>query len=308
MPAPNLRPDSALYENGMPLIAICPMSDFDSVAPVKRVEDMTMLSDVLPAQLCMTSATEHPLAAVDGWPVNIANVSEFVAKVCAAAERGESFSAVTLNLDHLVKLRSSAAFRQAYLQARFVTADGAPVARLAQRQDINIERTPGADLVIPLARAAAERHLPVYLFGTSPDAIARSAADLVERCDGKLDIAGSAAPAMGFDPEGPAADAAIDAIAASGAKLCFVALGAPKQEILAARAVSRGVKTGFICIGAALDFIAGEQMRAPLFMQKYGLEWLWRLSRNPRRLAWRYCLCALLLADILLFGSSPRVR
>ena len=266
----------------------------------------TMFSEVLPSEFCLTSATEHPLAAVDGWPVNIVNQAEAVAKIIAAATRGESFAAFTLNLDHLVKLRSSAAFRKAYMHARFVTADGAPVAKLAQRQNMSIERTTGADLVVPLALAAAEHHLPVYLFGTSPQVIAESAADLNERCGGGLDIVGSAAPAMGFDPEGPEADAALDRIAASGARLCFVALGAPKQEILAARAVARGVKTGFVCIGAALDFIAGEQSRAPVFMQKHGLEWLWRLASSPRRLAGRSLSCALLLADILLFGPSSR--
>ena len=266
----------------------------------------TVHSDVLPPELCLTSATENPLAAVDGWPVNIATQAEAVEKIIAAASRGESFAVFTLNLDHLVKLRSSVAFRKAYMHARFVTADGAPVAKLAQRQNPSIQRTTGADIVDPLARAAADKGLPVYLFGTSPQVIADSAADLNERCGGKLDIAGSAAPAMGFNPESPEADAAIDRMVASGARLCFLALGAPKQEILAARAVARGAKIGFICIGAALDFIAGEQSRAPLFMQKHGLEWLWRLASSPRRLAGRYASCALLLADIVLFAPSSR--
>lgn len=265
-----------------------------------------MLADVLPPELCMTSATEQPLAAVDGWPVNIATQAEAVSKVMAAATRGESFAIFTLNLDHLVKLRTDAAFRKAYLHARYVTADGAPVARLAQRQHGKVERTTGADLLVPLAQAAAEQGLPVYLFGSSPQVIAESAADLVERCNGKLDIAGSAAPAMGFDPQGSEADAAIDRIAATGARLCIVALGAPKQEIFAARAVARGVKCGFVCAGAALDFISGEQLRAPLIMQRNGLEWLWRLASSPRRLGARYLSCALLLADIVLFGPTMR--
>jgi exopolysaccharide biosynthesis WecB/TagA/CpsF family protein len=248
-------------------------------------------------ELCMTSATEHPIAAVDGWPLNI------------AAQRGEGFAAFTLNLDHLVKLRSSAPFRRAYLQARFVTADGAPIVWMARRQAPNIERTTGADLVVPLAQAATEAKLPVYLFGTSAGVIADAASDLNERCGGVLNIVGSSAPPMGFDPESAAADAALDKIAASGAKLCFIALGAPKQEILAARAVSRGLKVGFVCIGAALDFISGEQSRAPVFMQKNGLEWLWRLASSPRRLGGRYLSCALLLADIVLFGpANPRVK
>lgn len=247
------------------------------------------------------SVSERPLATVDGWGITHANLSDTVAAMVAAARAGDGFVTCTLNLDHLVKLRSDAAFRRVYETARFVTADGAPVARLAALQDKRIERTTGADLVMPLAEAAARAQLPVYLYGTSPAVLARAARRLSENLDGSLDIAGSAAPPQGFDPEGPEADAAIDRIAASGAKLCFVALGAPKQEIFAARAVARGVKAGFVCIGAALDFIAGSQVRAPGLMQRHGFEWLWRLSTNPRRLAARYAQCALLLADIAMF-------
>lgn len=296
------------FGHGMPLNAVIADPSFGQSLVNGSAETgrETMTSDALPSELCMTSATEHPLAAVDGWPVNIATEAEAVAKIIAAAVQGDSFAAFTLNLDHLVKLRSNATFRKAYMHARYVTADGAPVARLAQRQNALIERTTGADLLVPLARAAGAQKLPVYLFGTSAQVIAESAADLVERCNGQLNIAGTSAPAMGFDPEGPEADAAIDRIAASGARLCFVALGAPKQEIFAARAVARGVKTGFVCVGAALDFIAGEQSRAPLFMQKHGLEWLWRLASSPRRLTWRYLSCALLLADIVIFAPAPR--
>ncbi len=306
MPITGNQAQNTAYGRGVPLNPAAYLRSLSGIDAKRASEGgkETMLADVLPPELCLTSATEHPLAAVDGWPVNVAAQAEAIDKITSAALRGESFAVFTLNLDHLVKLRSNALFRKAYMHARFVTADGEPVARLARRQHSRIERTTGADLVVPLARAAAEKKLPVYLYGTSPQVIAGSAADLAERCNGKLDIVGSGAPAMGFDPEGPEADAAIDRIAASGARLCFVALGAPKQEIFAARAVARGVKTGFVCIGAALDFIAGEQSRAPAFMQKHGLEWLWRLASSPRRLGWRYMSCALLLADILIFGPA----
>lgn len=246
----------------------------------------------------MSNTAPRTLATIDGWPVNLASEAEAVQHIAGAAERSEPFSAVTLNLDHLVKLRREPRFRHAYRNARFVTADGAPVARLARLQDPSIERTTGADLVVPLAEAAARRRIPVYLFGSSAGVLARAGRDLVQRTDFALDIAGSAAPAHGFDPEGPEADAALAAIAASGARLCFVALGAPKQEIFAARAVERGIPCGFVCIGAALDFLAGEQIRAPKAMQNNGMEWLWRLLTNPRRLAGRYARCALVLADV----------
>ncbi len=248
------------------------------------------------------STPEFPLAAVDGWQINVANLDHAVKAIAAAASRGDGFAAFTLNLDHLVKLRGCPKFRRAYGEARFVTADGAPVARLAAQQNPEIERTTGADLVVPLAEAAARLELPIYLFGSTEEVLARTARALNNRCSGNLEIVGEGAPPAGFDPEGPEADAAIARIGASGARLCFVALGAPKQEIFAARAVARGSSVGFVCVGAALDFIAGRQARAPRVMQSSGLEWPWRLVGNPRRMASRYALCALLLAQITLLA------
>ena len=82
--------------------------------------------------------------------------------------------------------------------------------------------------------------------------------------------------------------AAIESIRASGARLCFVALGAPRQELFAARCLDELNGTGVLCIGAALDFIAGTQTRAPSIARRTGLEWAWRMLREPRRLGPRY--------------------
>lgn len=242
------------------------------------------------------------LALVDGWPVNLADASEAVSAIVKTAARGESFSVFTLNLDHLDKLRRSPRFRDAYARARFITADGAPVAMLAARQGVRVQRTPGSDLIVPLAQAAAQQGVPIFLYGTTRDVLQSAGEILLRHTDYKLQLAGAAAPPHGFDPEGEEADVALDRIAASGAGLCFVALGAPKQELFAARAVERNIRVGFVCIGAGLDFLAGTQSRAPGFMQRFGLEWLWRLATNPRRLAMRYARCALVLAEITLLA------
>jgi len=258
----------------------------------------------------MSVVSEHTpavLANVDGWPINIATLNQAVCEIIQAAQRNESFAAFTLNLDHLVKLRADARFRDAYARARFVTADGAPIARLASQQGFHIERTTGADLLVPLTDACAAENVPIYLFGTTNDVLARTGLELSQRTDFKLNIAGTASPEKDFDPEGAAADAALLEIKASGARLCFVALGAPKQEIFAARAVLKGINVGFVCIGAALDFIAGAQVRAPDVMQKNGLEWLWRLGTNPVRLSGRYARCALMLAELTLLGARKGV-
>ena len=238
------------------------------------------------------------MAEVDGWSVNVPTLPAAIDSVIEAASARDGFTCFTLNLDHLVKLRTDAAFQRAYRAARFVTADGEPVARIARRQWPTVRRTTGADMFLPLCQAAADHGLPVYLFGTSPDVLETTKARLAELTGGRLEIAGAEAPPYGFDPAGKEAQACMDRIAASGARLCFVLLGAPKQEVFSAAAVERGVACGFVCLGASADFIAGHQVRAPRAMQSAGLEWAWRLASNPRRLGLRYARCAMLLARI----------
>lgn len=248
----------------------------------------------------MASSATPYLAQIDGRGITCANLEQAIAQTIQRAKTGESFTVFTLNLDHLVKLRRSPAFREAYAHANVVTADGAPVAWLARRQNASVERATGADILVPLATAAAEAQLPVFMFGSSADVMARAGRDLAERSDFHLDIAGTLAPSAYFDPEGAEADAAIERIRQSGARLAFIALGAPKQEIFSERARKAGVNCGFVCIGAALDFVAGTQVRAPQFMRDNGLEWVWRLVTNPRRLTKRYAECATLFLNLLL--------
>jgi exopolysaccharide biosynthesis WecB/TagA/CpsF family protein len=247
---------------------------------------------------CSVRPGSVPIALIDGWALTTASPAETIRIIIARARNAESFTVNTLNLDHLVKLRRDDDFRAAYRSATMVTADGAPIVWLARRQGAVIERTTGADLVVPLLIEAACHQLPVYLFGTSDAVLAKCITELAELTCGTLCICGAVAPPQGFDSTGLAADDAIAAMRASGARLVLVALGAPKQEIFAARAQAAELGAGLISIGAALDFIAGTQRRAPVVLRRYGLEWAWRLATNPRRLALRYAKCAVILADL----------
>ncbi len=257
------------------------------------------------AQSRENNAAVTPIAHVDGWPLHLANAADSLATLTGAAKRGEGFLFAPLNLDLLVKLRSDTVFAAAMRRATYVIADGWPIAALGRRENPRVERTTGADLVVPLCQGCAENGLPIYLFGTSPEVLAEVSAELTRQCPG-LRVAGMESPQLGFDPRSPTADAAIARIKSSGARLCFLALGAPKQEIFGARALDQGAMTGFVCVGAGLDFIAGAQVRAPAFMRDNGMEWLWRLLTNPRRLAARYAQCAVLLADIVLVEPGRR--
>lgn len=218
---------------------------------------------------------------------------------------GQGFSLATLNLDHLVKLSHQPGFRTAYARHSHVTADGNPVVWLMKLAGQEVELIPGADLVGPVAELAAKTGAPVALLG-STDASLNSAADALARAHPGLNVVAKIAPPMGFDPVGDGADAAIAELEASGARLCYLALGAPKQEIFAAKAAAAMPQTGFLSIGAGLDFLSGEQNRAPGFVRKLALEWLWRLLANPGRLARRYAACFAILPQATRFALKTR--
>ena len=218
---------------------------------------------------------------------------------------GQGFSLATLNLDHLVKLKVQPAFRAAYARHSHVTADGNPVVWLMRLAGQPVELIPGADLVGPVAELAARTGAPVALLGSTEASLARAAEVLQSQYPG-LNVVAQIAPPMGFDPAGAGADAAIAQLEASGARLCYLALGAPKQEIFAAKATQALPQTGFLSIGAGLDFLSGEQNRAPAIMRKLALEWLWRLMANPARLARRYAACFGILPQAILFALRAR--
>jgi exopolysaccharide biosynthesis WecB/TagA/CpsF family protein len=233
---------------------------------------------------------QQPNLTVDGITINVPSLPEAVSSIVSAAQQGDSFSVCTLNLDHVVQLQQRSDFRAAYRRARFVTADGFPIVVLSRLVGTPVKRTTGADLVEPVCQEARTRGLPIFLLGSNDRTLSLTAKRLSERFQG-LKVAGYYAPGANFDPHSSEADFAIERIRASGAKLCFVALGAPRQELFAARCLDALNGTGLLCIGAALDFIAGTQTRAPSLTQQLGLEWAWRMLREPRRLGPRYARC-----------------
>jgi N-acetylglucosaminyldiphosphoundecaprenol N-acetyl-beta-D-mannosaminyltransferase len=242
-----------------------------------------------------------PLSLVN-FPTEAALMTDL--ETCLAQGRG--FAIATLNLDHVVKLRRDAAFRAAYQAQSHVVADGNPIVwlmRLAGRPDVAL--VPGSELIAPVAALAARLGVPVALLGSTAPVL-RTAADRLMADHPGLTVAACLAPPYGFDPTSPAADAVLDQVAASGARICLLALGAPKQEILAARGFARHPALGFLSIGAGLDFIAGHQTRAPVWVRKIAMEWLWRMLGNPRRLARRYLDCALVLPSLA--GAAIRSR
>lgn len=235
---------------------------------------------------------------IGGISVNLPTMTHAVDAVVAATRQERSFAVFTLNLSHVVQMRAGSDFHTAYRRADFVTADGFPIAVLGRLVGMEIRRTTGSDMLTPVCEAASRHDLPVFLMGASETTLAESECRLLAQHDG-LRIVGTYVPAAPFDPYSVDADVAIGRIRASGARLCILALGAPRQEIFAIRCRDEISGLGMLCFGAALDFLAETQQRAPLAAQRSGLEWAWRLLREPRRLGPRYLQCLAVLPSVV---------
>lgn len=231
--------------------------------------------------------------------VNAGNRATLLSEVRVRLRNRSGFAVATLNVDHLVKLRKLPGFRQAYARQDLVTADGHPIVWLSRLSNRPVSLVTGSGLVEPLARLAAEENVPVALVGATPETLALAAAALIQNHP-HLKVTACLAPGQGFDPFGAEADCIVQALRDSGARLAFIALGAPRQETFAARCRELLPDVGFVSVGAGLDFVAGSQRRAPAWVQSLALEWLWRAAREPRRLGMRYLECALAIPRVTL--------
>jgi len=230
--------------------------------------------------------------------VNIRDFEQLAAELRRRMAAREGFALATLNLDHLVKARENADFARAYGEQDLVVADGNPVVALSRLARRPVALLPGADLVRPLCALAAETGVRVALVG-SDAATLKAATRKLEREIPGLKIVLRHAPPMGFDPAGDAAKEIFTKLEDAEIGLCFLALGAPKQECFAALGRQAAPRVGFASVGAGLDFIAGRQRRAPRWIRRLALEWLWRALTDFRRLGPRYARCFAILPGLV---------
>jgi exopolysaccharide biosynthesis WecB/TagA/CpsF family protein len=237
--------------------------------------------------------------------VNVSGRDALLSQARHKLETVQGFAVATLNLDHLVKIAASQDFATAYARHDMVVADGQPIVWLSWLARKKVSLAPGSDLVEPLCAVARDAGASVALIGSTEEVLQNSARSLEESVPG-LNVALRLSPSHDFDPVGLEADWILASLQASGARLCLLALGAPKQEIFAARAREIAPNVGFVSVGAGLDFIAGHQTRAPAWMRSLALEWLWRAMFSPARLIPRYARCFAVLPGLVV--SSLRLR
>jgi N-acetylglucosaminyldiphosphoundecaprenol N-acetyl-beta-D-mannosaminyltransferase len=202
------------------------------------------------------------------------------------ASRGESRYVCIATVNNVIEAHDNPAYQRVMEDADLVTPDGMPLVwGLGLLGVRGATRVYGPDLTPILCQRAAAAGIPVGFYGGTPEVLADLTANLARRCPG-LRIAYASSPP--FKPQTPEEDAAVrERIDRSGARLLFVGLGTPKQELWMA-ANSGAVRAVMVGVGAAFDFIAGHKRQAPNLLQRLGLEWLFRLVNEPRRLWRRY--------------------
>jgi exopolysaccharide biosynthesis WecB/TagA/CpsF family protein len=224
-----------------------------------------------------------------GVDVSVADYDQTVAAIIAAAQRREHAIATFLPVHGIVTAAHQDEFRRCVNQFQFLGADGQPV-RWALNQFHHAglrDRVYGPEVMKRVCNLAARNDLSVYLYGTTARGLSKLVKKL-EQSHPRLKIAGTDAP-----PFRPLTvrenDDSCRRINDSGARILFISLGCPRQELFAAENISR-INAVQLCVGAAFDFLAGTKRMAPRIMQRNGLEWLFRLYQEPRRLWRRYLL------------------
>lgn len=246
-------------------------------------------------QALPTTALSH--AGRMTWHLDDYDLDAFTAVAASFGHERYSY-AVTPNVDHLIRLHEDVAFRALYADAGFVLLDSRFLSHVLRvTKGVRLPVCAGSDLVARLFADVIHRDDPLVLIGGSIE----QARELTER-HGLTRLAYHN-PSMGFIHDPDAVEDCLRFIEAhSPFRFCLLAVGSPQQEIIARHLKQRGHARGLaLCIGASVNFITGTQKRAPRWLQRSGLEWVYRLLQEPDRLARRY-----LVRGPRVFGLLPR--
>lgn len=218
--------------------------------------------------------------------IDATSYAEAAGRIVAWAHGSESRYVCAASVNNVIESCDSAAYRRVMNQADLVTADGMPLVWALRMMGVRgAARIYGPDLMLHLLDAAQREGLPVGFYGTTEATLAKLTERLGRRCP-TLRIGYRHAPP--FREITPEEDARLtEEIRGAGVRILFVGLGAPKQELWMAAHRGR-IPAVMVGVGAAFDFLAGTKPQAPRWMQDRGLEWLFRMASEPRRLGPRY--------------------
>lgn len=256
--------------------------------------------------MALKPRTNRPRIELQGIVFDAITESQTCALIIDALHRQCGGYVVTANLDHLLRCNRFRRYKSLVRQADLVVADGMPLIWASHLQGTPLpERVAGSTLCLSLARALAEHGYSLFLLGGNTGVAEQAARVLKERFHG-LRIAGTFFPEFGFEKDPAQLEAIRYHIKDSQPDIVYVCLGSPKQEELIDQLRTDFPNVWWMGVGISLSFIAGEVPRAPLWVQRLGLEWIHRLAQEPRRLAKRYLVDGIPFAIQLLAYSALR--
>ena len=244
-----------------------------------------------------------------GMQIDRVTENQVVATIGRSLAAGRGGWVITPNLEHLRQFSKQADLRPFFESADLVLADGMPLVWASRLAGTPLPaRVAGSDLIWSLSSEAGRRGASVFVLGGTREAGWEAARRLKEKCPG-LRIAGMIYPPHGFENDDRAMEQIESTLFELQPDIVYVGLGFPKQEQVIDRLRSRCPRTWFLGIGISIGFVGGHVSRAPVWMQRSGLEWLHRLAQEPRRLASRYLVHGLPFAfRLLAHGAFARVR
>lgn len=234
----------------------------------------------------MSHPATDPTTRIDllGCPVDALTMEQTVARVEDAIARRKTTQHVAINAAKVVRYQHDEALRAAVDGCELATADGQAVVWASRILGRSLpERVAGIDLMDTLLDVSRSRGYGVFLLGARAEVLERAEQEILRRHPG-VRIVGRHHGYFGTEGE---ADV-VDEVAAVAPDLLFVALETPAKELFLARNRERLAVPFVMGVGGSFDVLAGERRRAPRWMRRTGLEWLFRLLQDPRRLARRY--------------------
>ena len=195
---------------------------------------------------------------------------------------------VTPNVDHIVRLEKDEELQKVYKNASLILTDGKPLIWISKWYKTPIkEKISGSDLFPRVCQLAANKNYTMYLLGAAEGVADTAARNLMKKYPG-LNIVGTYSPPFGFEKNEQEMNKIKTQIQDVHPDILIVGLGCPKQEkFMYYHCKELGVPISF-GLGASIDFEAGNIKRAPKWMSNHGLEWLYRFSKEPKRLSKRY--------------------
>ncbi|WP_460294927.1 WecB/TagA/CpsF family glycosyltransferase [Clostridium sardiniense] len=228
-------------------------------------------------------------------------MDEAVEAIDTLIQKGEPSYVVTPNVDHIVKLEKDTEFRDVYENADLILTDGMPLIWISKLKGNPIkEKVSGSDLFPKVCELASKKGYSVFLLGAA-EGVADIAAKKLKNKYKKLNILGTYSPSYGFEKKEDEIHKIIEIINGCRPDILAVGLGAPKQEKFLYKYKNKLNVPISLAIGASIDFEAGNINRAPKWMQNYGLEWAYRLCKEPKRMFKRY-----IIDDLKIFKIAKK--